>query len=164
MLSVHKSSPRDSAAIAALLERSYNTLYPACYPPEVLAVALPLLVQPKAELLAGGTFYLVSQAAEVVACGGWSEADPGTGAVDKGLAHVRQFATHPDYLRKGAASLIMAACLRDAQQAGISQFDCLSSLAAEAFYGRFGFTAVARDTIMLSGKLPFDVVRMKKSI
>jgi hypothetical protein len=68
------------------------------YDDAVLAVALPLMTQANPMLLASGSYYLtITEESRTVACGGWTHERPGSGEIVPSLAHIRHFATHPDW-------------------------------------------------------------------
>ena len=136
--------PEDAPRLGVLLRVSYTTLMPPAYDESLLGV-LDLMTRPNPALLASGTFYVVESAhGSIVGCGGWTRERPGSGAVAPGLGHLRHFATHPDWLRRGIARRVHAACEAGAREAGITRIECYASLNAEAFYAAMGFAAVAR--------------------
>ena len=113
------------------------------------------------ELLNSGTFYVaVSDENRLLGCGGWTAAAPGSGDINPGTGHIRHFATHPDALRQGAGTAIMARCEVAARAAGLTKLECLSSLQAEPFYASQGFHALERKTVLLAGRVSFAVVDM----
>ena len=80
--------------MAAVLEASYPRLMAAAYAPELLARALPLMVEPNPALLASDTCYVAEMDyGAAVGCGGWTRERPGCREVEPGLAHIRHFAT-----------------------------------------------------------------------
>ncbi|CAJ1371484.1 unnamed protein product [Effrenium voratum] len=95
------------------------------------------------------------QEAQIVACGGWSSERPGSGKVEKGLGHLRHFAVHPDWTGKALGRRIFEACVEQARQEGIEDFECFSSLNAEGFYAKLGLRTVGVKEILLRGDLPF---------
>ena len=113
------ATPADSAAVNAVLAASYPALLAPRYDGEVLARALPFLIRAHPGLLASGTYYVAERDGALVGCGGWTVAEPGSGEIVEGEAHVRHFATHPDWVGRGIASALLARCFADARQAGI---------------------------------------------
>ncbi|MGZ8336264.1 MAG: hypothetical protein ACXWU1_06345, partial [Allosphingosinicella sp.] len=107
-ITVRVAGPEDAAAVGRILVASYPALMAGAYEPELLARALPMIVRPHPRLLAGGTYYLAKAAAAPerrgglpIGCGGWSRERPGTSQTEPGLAHIRHFATHGDWIGRG---------------------------------------------------------------
>jgi N-acetylglutamate synthase-like GNAT family acetyltransferase len=156
---------RDLAAVGALLEASYPTLLAEGYEPTILAKALPLIVKANPKLLASGTYYVAETAeGELIACGGWTKERPGSGGGVEGEAHIRHFATHPDWIRRGAASGLLRCCIQDATAAGIAAFECYSTLVAVAFYQASGFVAVRPIDLELMPGVSFPGLLMRRQL
>jgi GNAT superfamily N-acetyltransferase len=161
---VRIAAPGDAEAVSAVLAASYEAAFPGWYAPDVLVVALPAMTRANPDLLASGSYFVAAIDGAIAACGGWTEATPGTGLVTPGVGHVRHFATHPAALRRGLAGAILAACIDQARARGITTFDCFSSLAAEAFYAAQGFEALRRGAIPLGPAAAFPVVAMRRQL
>jgi len=147
---IRLATPGDASAVTALLEASYPKLFAAGYDPKILATALPRMTKANPRLLASGGFFLAeSEDRQIVGCGGWSKERPGTNETREGEAHIRHFATHPDWLRRGIGRAMIARCVAQAKAAGIERFDCYSSLVAVDFYEAMGFTVVGPMTLEL---------------
>ena len=87
----------------------------------------------------------------MVSCGGWTREEPGTNRVQDGLAHVRHFGTHVDWIRKGLGAGIFERCRQEALAAGVHTFRCFSSLGAERFYAFLDFCVVERVELSIAG-------------
>lgn len=156
---------RGTAQVTALLEASYSTLFSRDYAPEVLARALPLITRANADLLSSGQFYVVEVSdGRLVGCGGWSREMPGTSATAPGLAHIRHFATHPAWLRKGVASRVFERCLEDAKAQITRRFHCFSSLPAVGFYRAMGFQNLRELDLRLTSEVSITAVIMERPI
>ena len=159
------AGPDDETAISTLLRASYSRLLRPHYNADLLAHALPIITKANPRLLAAGTFYVAETAAgSALACGGWSPGRPGTGNVHAGETHIRHFATHPDWVRCGLGSAILARCIDAARAHGASRVTCYSSLSAEDFYRANGFTMEARFDAMLGGTVPFPSSMMARAL
>lgn len=160
--SVRIATPDDADAVSAVLAASYGTLLASHYEEDVLARALPFITRANPILLASGTFYVAqSQQGELVGCGGWTREHPGTGVLVRGEAHIRHFATHPGWTRKGVALSIMERCREDAKARGIVTLHCASTLVAENFYRASGFKAIAPSHVLMGSIVPFPAIVMK---
>jgi N-acetylglutamate synthase-like GNAT family acetyltransferase len=137
------ATPDDLAAVDALLAASYPTLMATAYDEAVLAPALRRVARANPSLLASGSYYVVEAASgQVIGCGGWTRERPGTTSVEAGVAHIRHFGTHPDWTRRGIGRSIYSLCEAAARNAGITRFECNSSLNGEPFYAALGFERI----------------------
>ena len=152
-LTIRVATPRDSEAVGALLRESYPVLMRPAYG-EALSAVLDVMVRANPELLASGSYYVAeNEHGCVVGAGGWTRERPGDGAVEPAHAHLRHFATHPRWCRRGVARRIYERCEVRAREAGIRCLECYSSLNAVAFYASVGFETVARiDVSMGAGR------------
>jgi GNAT superfamily N-acetyltransferase len=157
-LALRVARPEDADAVSEALRASYGALYRGWYRDDVLALALPAMTRANPRLLASGRYFVVEAGGRVISCGGWSHDNP-SGVSLGHVGHIRHFATHPDYLNRGAASAIMARCLSEAKAAGLSAMEVVSSLAAEAFYAGRGFRPLGV-IIAPMGGAEFACVRM----
>ena len=106
---------------------------------------MPATTRANPELLASGRYYLVETGTgEPAGCGGWSAHPPGAAEPDPRRAHIRHFATHPAWLRRGVARMLYERCEIDARAAGFTVFETHASLNGEPFYAALGFTEVER--------------------
>ena len=163
---VRPATLADEAAVSALLQASYPILMSAAYDELVLGPALELMTKANPALLASGTFYVAeSNDRVVVGCGGWTrEPPPGDHAGGSNLGHIRHFATHPEWTKRGIGRAIYAVCEADARSAGINSFDCNSALNAEGFYAAVGFDSVRKLDVALGPDVVFSGVLMHRQI
>jgi GNAT superfamily N-acetyltransferase len=102
------AGPADAEAVTALLAASYPALLAAAYTADVLAATLPLMTKANPRLLASGTYYVAeADGGSLAGCGGWTAEMPGSGEVVPGVGHIRHFATHPQWTRRGVASAML---------------------------------------------------------
>jgi len=160
---IRPAQPEDAEAVGALLKASYPPLMAAGYPAEVLERALPAMIRANPLLLRTGTYHLaVADGGAVIGCGGWTREPPGAPCqpVDPTVGHIRHFATHPDALRRGVGTALLARCIDEARVAGVRRLECLSSLVAERFYGSAGFRPVGKRSVILAPGVQFDSIVM----
>ena len=158
--------PADAEAVGALLAASYPALLAPAYSADVLARALPAMIRASPALLGCGTWYLAhAPDGELVGCGGWTLAPPGarSGLVDPRRAHVRHFATHPAWVRRGVGRALLARSIAIARCAGVRRLDCDASLVARPFYAAQGFVAVRPITVAIGG-VGFAAIRMVRDL
>ena len=135
-ITVRGASPQDAEAVSALLEASYPSLMALGYEPTLFARALPLLTKANPMLLSSGTWYVVEALdAEdrLVGCGGWARQRPDVPnePVDPVLGHIRHFATHPNWTRRGIGRALFDRCVADARAAGVCTFESSVTQALE---------------------------------
>ena len=164
--SVRAAGPDDSAAVTALLQASYPALMTPAYGDEAdLVSALELMTRANEGLLRSGTYYVAqSDDGTLVGCGGWTRERPGTARVEPGLGHLRHFATHPAWTRRGVGRAIYRRCETAARAAGIEAFECYASLNAQSFYEALGFAGVRRMVIDFSPRISLPAVLMHRAI
>ncbi len=137
------AGPIDGPAVSSLLEASYTKLLAIDYEPDLLAKLLPLVTKANSQLLASGNFYVAqTQLSHFIGCGGWSREQPGSGEIRQGEAHIRHFATHPNWIRRGVGRALLNRCLQDAKNAAVKVLECHSSLSAVDFYRASGFVVI----------------------
>ena len=163
--SIRIATPTDSDAVSALLVASYSTLLAACYESDMLAGALPHLTKANPALLACGTYYVAErEPSNLVGCGGWTAAKPGSGEITECEAHIRHFATHPEWTRCGIGSALLARCISDARTTGVRKLHCFSTWNAERFYRAAGFQTVGPIDVPMGPTMTFPGILMSCEI
>jgi hypothetical protein len=156
------AQPTDADAVTAVLASAYPGLLAHDYDQAVLAAVLPSMTTANPKLLASGTYY-VQQTPDgrIVSCGGWTTEEPGTNKVEDGVAHLRHFATHVDWIKQGLGAGIFDRCRQDAFAAGVGTLICFSSLSAVAFYTSFGFSVRDHTDLVMRSGAKFPTVIME---
>jgi GNAT superfamily N-acetyltransferase len=155
----------DSDAVASVLGPSYRQLMAAAYPPDLLERTLPAITRPNPALLSSGLYYLVeSENGEPAGCGGWSVDPPGGWERHPDRAHIRHFATHPAWIRRGIGRLLFDRCAEDAWAAGFTLFEAWSSLNGQPFYASLGFRPLEQIATRMPGGIDFPAIRMERAI
>jgi GNAT superfamily N-acetyltransferase len=159
------ATPADAEPVAAVLGPSYTQLMAAAYEPGLLARTLPSITRANPALLSSGRYYLVeSETGEPAGCGGWSPDPPGRRDDDPERAHIRHFATHPAWTRRGVGRLLYERCAADARTAGFTLFEAWASLNGESFYASLGFRSLGRIETEMPGNVRFPAIRMMRAI
>lgn len=155
----------DFDAVGALLVASYSSLLASCYDHDLLRRALPHITRANPTLLASGTYYVAEmEPGQLVGCGGWTIANPESGEIIDGEAHIRHFATHPEWARQGVGSSLLSRCFRDAQSLSIRQLHCFSTLNAERFYRASGFDTVREIDVPVEPGLTLPGILMGREL
>jgi GNAT superfamily N-acetyltransferase len=127
------------------------------------------------QLIDDGTYFIIEIEGRVAGCGGWSRrvtmwGGDHSGGRDAALldpsrqpCRVRAMYTHPDYVRRGVGSLILALCESAAGSEGFSTLELVATLAGEPLYRSAGFAPEERLEIPVDGQL-IPAIRMTKKI
>ena len=171
----------DIPALRELIDVSVRGLQAQDYSAEQLDAALGTAYGVDSQLIADGTYY-VAEAADAagrtmfVGCGGWSKrktlygSDHGpyrdAGLLDpaRDAAKIRAFFVHPDWVRRGIASLILETCEKAAYQEGFRRFEMGATLTGIAMYQARGYTTGERIEVPLPNGLSLSIVRMTKTL
>ena len=166
----------DAPALERLIEHVTRTSLARCYSEAQLAVALGPVFGLDRQLIRDGTHFVVEDAGEIIACGGWSkrlavyggdrertgadvELNPQTGA-----ARVRAFFVHPAWERHGIGRALLEASESAIRAAGFMRVELAGTLAGEALYARHGYAVAERYDAPMPGGLTIAVVRMTKTL
>lgn len=160
---VRVAKPEDAEALGRLLQASYTELMASAYDARSLAPALKLMTRVNSSLLVSGTYYVAEAPnGDLPGCGGWTREQPGTGIIEAHLGHIRHFAVHPAWVRRGIGAAIYAFCESAARAAGVTAFECYSSLNAERFYCALGFKRVREIDLELQPRVVLRAVFMRR--
>lgn len=178
---IRLARPEDIAQLRPLIEQSVRVLQRADYSPEQLEAALGTAYGVDTQLIADGTYYAVETTGAaggkvLVACGGWSMRKTLYGS-DHGplrdnsmldpahdAAKIRAFFVHPDWTRRGLATLILKTCEEAAYARGFRRFEMGATLTGMPMYAARGYQAKERLEVPLPNGLTLAVVRMGKTV
>ena len=160
-ISIRVATPDDEAALTPLITASYLMLDDGRYGSAQLAQALELMSKANPKLLASGTYFVAEVDGTAGACGGWTFDKPGSGELVDGVAHIRHLATHPDYLRRGLARMLIERCLSEARAQGARLVKTQSTLPAERFYASAGFSRVGPIEVAMGPGVLLPAIEMK---
>lgn len=162
---VRTANLEDASAIDELLQESYPKLMASAYNEVDLSSALKWMIKSNPALLGSGTFYVATlPTGLIVGCGGWSLEQPRTGKVEPNLAHIRHFATHPDWTRRGIGQAIYRTCETAARLVGVTDLECYSSLNAEKFYAALDFKKIREVDLEFKPGIGLRAVLMRQCI
>jgi len=184
LLHFRKATCEDIQKIQALINLSVRKLHPPFYKPTVISKALEQVTAIDLNHVNDGKYFLVeikpsssgTVSAIIIGCSGWSHRttlygndlhtshDPALldPAVD--AARVRALFTHPDWTKKGIASMLLKACEEDALEAGFRTVELSASLQAVAFYEKNGYQKIGIIDRELGGEDILELVMMKKRL
>jgi len=162
-ISIRQANPADLTVLSELIAASYATLDDGKYDSDQFRAALPFMSKANPVLVESGTYYLAQLDGRAAGCGGWSVPAPWTDVVEDGVGHIRHFATHPDFKRRGVASALLAHCLDEARGQGVKLMKCQSSLSGTPFYEAFGFRQIGRVMTSVAGN-PLPAIEMELAL
>jgi GNAT superfamily N-acetyltransferase len=179
--SLRLASSEDIPALRELIDTSVRVLQRADYSAEQLEAALGTAYGVDTQLIADGTYYVAEVAVGadgrvIAACGGWSMrktlygSDHGpyrdSGLLDpaRDAAKIRAFFVHPEWARRGIASLILKTCEDAAYERGFRRFEMGATLTGVPMYTARGYAKGEEIDVPLPGGLSLRVVRMAKRV
>ena len=138
--------------------------------------AIKLVYGIDTQLIRDGTYFVVEQDQQIVACGGWSRRRTLFGGdqhspsrapelLDSANepARIRAFFVKPGWERRGIGSVLVRACERAALSEGFHQIEMASTLTGVALYSAHGYREVERIDVPLEDELTLPVIRMAKA-
>jgi predicted N-acetyltransferase YhbS len=161
---VRTSTTQDADRVSAVLAASYAILLRGAYDDDVLAATLPFMTRANPALLSSGAYYVAESEGRIVGSGGWSFNRPGSDETEAGLAHIRHFAVHPDWARRGVGRALYDACEVQARATGARRFECYATLSGERFYAALGFRTVGRIDVRMGEDIFLPSLLMERDI
>jgi GNAT superfamily N-acetyltransferase len=170
------ATPADEAAIDALMEASAAALFPRYYADREAESAVRYIAEVDPMLLADGTYFVLEQDGEPVACGGWSRRDrlytgPRDSEGDARLldpssepARVRAMFVRADWTRRGLGRRILEECEAAARGEGFRRLALMSTLPGVPLYLAYGFEPLEEVEIRLPDGVVVAGVAMEKPI
>jgi GNAT superfamily N-acetyltransferase len=167
----------DAPRIDALMKASTAAIFPAYYDATQTASAVCCVARVDPDLLVDGTYLVIDDDGEIVACGGWSRRGrPYMGSADApgddryldpatDAAHVRAMFVRADRTRRGLGRRILERSEEAARSMGFKRMDLVATLPGIPLYRAFGYepTAEIEDVVLADGvRLPCQA--MSKSI
>lgn len=146
----------DVDAIDALMKASIAAHFPVVYDARQTASAVEHIGAVDRMLVDDGTYFVIEEDGELVACGGWSRRDKlytgsGAGSDDARLldpatepARVRAMFVRGDRGRRGLGTRILEACEAAARAEGFRRLALMATMPGLPLYERYGFTIVER--------------------
>jgi GNAT superfamily N-acetyltransferase len=164
---LRRATMADVDALEALMKLSIRDIFPAFYDARQTSSSEQYVGVPDRMLIEDGTYFVIEEEHEVIACGGWSRRDKlytgsGQGASDARLldpakepARVRAMFVRGDRTRRGLGTAILEACEAAARAEGFRTMALMATLPGLQLYQRFGFvsTGPATDVRLPDGVL-----------
>jgi GNAT superfamily N-acetyltransferase len=166
----------DASTIDALMKASIAGLFPAFHDDAQVRSSIKYIGAVDRMLLEDGTYFVIEDDGDVVACGGWSRRDKlysgsGEGADDARLldpanepARIRAMFVRPDRTRRGLGTMIMEAAESAARAEGFRTMALMSTLPGLPLYERVGFVVDAYVPIQMPDGTSVGGAEMSKPI
>lgn len=166
----------DADAIDELMKASIRAIFPNDYDRTQTESAARFVADVDRQLLTDGTYYVVENAGDIVACGGWSRRDKlftGAGEVD-GDARLLDPATEPariramfvrgDHTRRGLGTRILEACEAAARDEGFRRLSLMATLSGVPLYRSYGFEETGEGSFHMPDGVRIEAVAMERPI
>lgn len=139
------------SAMNELIQASSNELGKGFYTPDEIDGLNQYIFGVDKELIEDQTYFVIEKKGKLAACGGWSKrktlfggdqfASRIPGFLDplKEPAKIRAFFIHPDFARQGLGTLLLEHCENQAQKAGFTHVELMSTMPGVPFYRHRGF-------------------------
>jgi GNAT superfamily N-acetyltransferase len=166
----------DAGAIQALMQASIRALFPAFYDERQTASSVVHVGHVDRMLIDDGTYLVIEDDGELIACGGWSRRDrlymgSGEAAGDVRIldpatepARVRAMFVRGDRTRRGLGTRILAACEAAARAEGYQTLALMATLPGVPLYESFGFVVTERSDVILADGVPLACAAMTKPV
>jgi GNAT superfamily N-acetyltransferase len=173
---LRQATTADEAALDALMKASAADLFPRFYDEPQATSAARFVPIVDRMLLEDGTYFVLENDGEAVACGGWSRRDrlyTGSGEtagdarlLDPGTepARVRAMFVRADWTRRGLGRRILEACETAARAEGFGELSLMSTLPGLPLYLAYGFVALEDVQVPLPDGVMLPCVAMAKPI
>ena len=170
------ATPEDATAIEGLMQTSIGAIFPSVYDARQTASSVRYIGRLDPMLVGDGTYFVIDEGGELIACGGWSRRDKlytgsGDQAADDRLldptrepARVRAMFVRGDRARRGLGTRILDACRDAARAEGFTGLVLMATLPGLPLYERFGFRVVERVMIPLPDGVAIGGARMEMSL
>lgn len=166
----------DAEAIDALMKASIREIFPAVYDARQTASAERYISSVDRQLIADGTYFVIVEGDELIACGGWSRRNKlYTGSGDKAsddrlidpateAARVRAMFVRGDRTRRGLGTRILEACEDAARAEGFRDMVLMATMPGLPLYERFGFVVTRHATITMPDGVTLAGAEMERPV
>lgn len=188
---IRKATPKDIPRLSEIIEASVRGLQAGDYSSTQIESALRSVYGVDSQLIADGTYFVAESSAGlrppveppgrghealIVACGGWSKrktlygGDQFAGREDspldpaKDAAKIRAFFVHPDWTRRGIATMMLDACEQAAAGSGFKRLEMGATLSGVAFYRARGYAEIENQEAPLEDGRTLPIVKMAKNL
>lgn len=175
-IEVRAARPSDVVALQAVIAASARSLQSGDYSAAQIEAALTRVYGVDTQLIEDGTYFAAVSGETIVGCGGWSKhktlfggdhwghredamLDPATDP-----AKIRAFFVHPDWARRGIASMLLEASESAAREEGFARAELGATLTGVKFFGVRGYAVAQTTEVQIAEATTITVVRMHKML
>lgn len=163
-------------ALESLIALSARHLSTADYTPEQIESAIAHVFGVDSELVKDGSYFVVEENGEYLACGGWSKrktlfggdrfAGRESGLLNPAVdaAKIRAFFVHPAHARKGIGRALLAHCEAEARRHGFTQAELMATLPGVKLYRQEGYTGDTIEHFRQPDGVEVPFLPMRKSL
>jgi GNAT superfamily N-acetyltransferase len=178
---IRLATSADIPALRELIDKSVRVLQREDYSAAQLDAALGTAYGVDTQLISDETYYVVEAVGAgdekvLAACGGWSMRKTLYGSdhgpyrdnamldAARDAAKIRAFFVHPEWTRRGIASLILKTCEDAAYARGFRRFEMGATLTGVPMYAARGYVKGEQIEVPLPNGMSLAVVRMSKKL
>src|SRR5688500_11449992 len=166
----------DLPAIERVMRASMAALGSKFYDANQIASAVRYIAVADPEIIEDGTYFVVEEAGEIVACGGWSKrkklftGTAGQASIDGWLdpatepARIRAMFVDPAHARRGIGRLIVDRAEEEARQAGVPTGELMATLPGVPLYAACGYERLETVEIELPDGVRLECLRMSRCV
>ena len=176
MPNIRKATVSDVAQIEHVMRESIVHISSRTYDAKQVQSCLTFVAHLDGSLIQDGTYFVVEDDRQIVACGGWSRraklyagglpspdeerfVDPRNEA-----ARIRAMFVLPQFARQGLGREILQRCEEEARDAGFARAELMAMLSGAAMYLACGYRPVEEVDGRLPDGTPFPLTRMEKTL
>lgn len=174
---LRKATLEDQPVLHELIARSIRELGAGDYTPEQIDAALRGAFGVDTALIRDGTYFVVvTDAEEIVACGGWSHrrtlfgSDARAERDETGLdprkdpAKIRAFFVDPAHARRGLGKALLERSESEARAAGFATLELMATLPGVRLYEKCGYQPGEQVDYPVDDGLSIQFVPMRKQV
>lgn len=175
-MDIRIATPDDADAIDALMKASIRAIFPGSYDARQTASAVIHVSSVDRTLIEDGTYFVIEEGGELIACGGWSRRHKlytGSGVRDSDNrlldpatepARIRAMFVRGDRTRRGLGMRILEACEDAARREGFRVMSLSATIPGLPLYERYGFAVTERTTLTMPDGVTLAVATMEMPI
>ncbi len=154
-MEIRKATRKDTAAICRVHRASITRICSSHYAPEHIEVwAGARQPQDYENAVENAAFYVAEEAGEVV----------GLSFLDRDSGEVHAVYVHPDFVRRGVGTALLAALEEEARLCDLSTITLNATLNSVSFYKVRGFSSLGETTNTLPSGVDVPCLRMEKRL
>jgi GNAT superfamily N-acetyltransferase len=170
VIEIRRAVAAERDVLVALQHASLRVLGRACYEDSAIEAFITEVGTMDPSLLDAGTYFAARIGSQLIGCGGWTSRSPSYadhlpgGRETAPRATIRSIYVDPHWVRRGVASVVMAAIERDIAAAGFRKATLTATVNGVPFYRRLGYRSGEPVVLRLSGGVTFVCINMEKPL